>query len=319
MLKTRITELLGIDHPIIQGGMMWVSRAGLTAAVSKAGALGIMTALTHATPEEMVEEIRAVRKLTDRPFGVNVTLLPTLRPVNYDDYFDAIIEERVGIVETAGRSPEGFIDRLKAAGTLVIHKCTSVRHSLKAEQLGCDVVSIDGFECAGHPGEQDVGGLVLIPAAVDALEIPVVASGGIADGRGLAAALALGAEGVNMGTRFLATKEAPVHDEVKRLVARSKEHETRLVLRSLHNSLRLLKTPVSDKVHELESGGAGIGELAPLLSGKSGLELLETGDVTRGVLSVGQVIGLIDDVPTVAELVERMIGEAHGVIARLSS
>jgi nitronate monooxygenase len=319
MLKTRLTELLGIEHPIIQGGMMWVSRAELVAAVSNAGGLGILTALTHSTPEGLVEEIRATRELTERPFGVNLTLLPTLRPINYDDYFDAVVEEGVGIVETAGRSPEEYMERLKGAGITVVHKCTSVRHAVKAEKLGCDVVSIDGFECAGHPGEQDVGGLVLVPATVDAVRIPVVASGGIADGRGLVAALALGAEGVNMGTRFLATEEAPVHDGVKALVASSKEHETRLVLRTLHNSLRTLKTPVSDRVSELEARGAGIDELAPLLSGQAGRMMLETGDVEKGVLSVGQVVGLIEDVPSVSELIGRMVAEAHAVIEGLAS
>ena len=316
MFKTRVTELFGIKYPIIQGGMQWVARAELAAAVSNAGGLGILSALTFPTPEELAAEIRKARGLTDKPFGVNVTFLPTLRPVNIDGYIDVIIEEGVKIVETAGRNPEPYMERFKSAGIKIIHKCTAVRFARTAERVGCDVVSIDGFECAGHPGEEDITSLILIPLTVDAVKIPVVASGGFGDARGFVAALALGAEGVNMGTRFMATQEAPVHPKVKELLVLSSERDTMLILRSLRNTARVFRNPVAEKVAEMEKNGASIEELAPLISGQAGKEVLETGETDRGILTCGQVIGLIRDIPTVKELIENIISEAKEIIEK---
>jgi NAD(P)H-dependent flavin oxidoreductase YrpB (nitropropane dioxygenase family) len=288
MFKTRITELFGIKYPIIQGGMMWISRAELVAAVSNAGGLGILTAFTFPTPEELAAEIKKTRVLTDKPFEVNITLLPTLRPVDIDGYLNTVIDSGIKIVETAGRSPEPYMERLRAAGMKVIHKCTSVRFARTAQQIGCDAVSIDGFECAGHPGEEDVTSLVLIPLTVDAVEIPVIASGGFGDGRGLVAALALGAEAVNMGTRFLATKEAPGHAQVKELLITASERDTVLLLRSFRNTMRALRNPTAEKVLELEKQDADIHQLELLISGSAGLKLLESGDVDNGLLNVGR-------------------------------
>ncbi|SHG29997.1 2-nitropropane dioxygenase precursor [Desulfacinum infernum DSM 9756] len=314
MLRTRLTDLLGIRHPIIQGGMQWVSRAELVAAVSNAGALGILTALTHPTPEGLVREIQKTRELTDQPFGVNITILPTLKPVPYEEYVQAAIEAGVKIVETAGRNPEPFLPALKKAGVVVIHKCTSVRHAVKAEKIGCDVVSIDGFECAGHPGEDDVPGLVLIPRTADTVNIPIVASGGFADGRGLAAALALGADGINMGTRFLATREAPIHERIKELLVEADERQTTLILRSLRNTARVFRNRVAEEVLRLEGEGAGIETIGPLVSGKRGERVWSEGDPEAGIWAAGLVVGLIHDVPPVAELVERIVGEAESII-----
>jgi nitronate monooxygenase len=314
MLRTRITELFDIDHPILSGGMQWVSRAELVAAVAEAGAIGFMTALSHDTPEKMAEEVRRARELTDRSIGVNLTILPTLKPVPYDEYARAIAESGVKYVETAGRNPEALLPIFKQAGIKVIHKCTSVRHALKAQSIGCDAVTIDGFECAGHPGEDDLPGLILIPSAVDALTVPVVACGGFSDGRGLAAALALGAEGIAMGSRFLATREAPVHDNVKQKMVESGARDTALIFRTLRNTARVYKNSVTEKVLELEARGAGIEELAPLVSGKRGRELLQTGDMEDGIWSAGPVIERITDVPTVAELVARITDQAETIL-----
>ena len=318
MFKTRITELLGIEHPIMQGGMMWISRAELVAAVSNAGGLGTLTALTFPSPEGLAAEIKKTRELTDKPFAVNISLLPTLHPVNVDGYVDVILKSGIKVVETAGSNPEAYVKRLKAAGIKVIHKCTAVRFAQTAQHLGCDVVSIDGFECAGHPGEDDVTSLILIPLTVDAVEIPVIASGGFGDGRGLVAALALGAEGINMGTRFMATQEAPIHPRVKEWLVQASERDTMLALRSLRNTARLLKNPVSEKVHEMETRGATIEELAQLISGKEGQRLLETGVLDHGILSAGQVVGLVRDVPTVKELIDRIIRVAKEVMSRIA-
>jgi len=314
VFKTRVTELFGIKYPIIQGGMQWVARAELSSAVSNAGGLGIITALTFPTPEELASEIKRMRELTDKPFGVNITLIPTLRPVNYEEYIDVIIREDVGIVETAGRNPEPYMSRLKSAGIKVIHKCTAVRFAKKAEATKCDVVSIDGFECAGHPGEEDVTSLVLIPLAVDAVTIPVVASGGFADGRGLVAALALGAEGVNMGTRFMATQEAPVHPKVKEGLIRASERDTLLVMRSLRNTRRVLRNTVAEKVDEMEKCGAALEQMSSLLSGERAKELLQSGELDWGLQTVGQVVGLVRDIPTVKELIASIINEAREII-----
>lgn len=314
MFKTRVTELFGIKYPIIQGGMQWVARAELSSAVSDAGGLGIITALTFPSPEELASEIKRMRELTDKPFGVNITLIPTLRSVSYDEYIDVIIREGIEIVETAGRNPEPYMSRLKEAGIKVIHKCTAVRFARKAEAMKCDAVSIDGFECAGHPGEEDVTSLVLIPLAVDAVTIPVVASGGFGDGRGLVAALALGAAGVNMGTRFMATQEAPVHPKVKEWLIRASERDTLLVMRSLRNTRRVLRNAVAEKVVEMEKRGATLEQMVPLLSGERGKELLQGGELDGGLQVAGQAVGFIRDIPTVKELIDSIINEAREII-----
>ena len=318
MLKTRITELFGIEHPIVQGGMMWVGRAALVGAVSEAGALGILTALTQPTPEDLRKEIARVRDMTDKPFGVNLTVLPTLKSPNYEEYVQAIVECGVKIVETAGRSPEPFLPALKAAGVKVIHKCVAVRHALKAEKIGCDAVSIDGFECAGHPGEHDTPGLILIPAAAAKLKIPVVASGGFGDGRGLAAALALGAEGINMGTRFMATREAPIHDDVKQAMVEADELSTTLIFRALRNTERIVNNSVAKEIRRIEDERGGdleIKDLAHLVSGDNGRKIFEQGDLEAGVWTAGLVMGLIDDIPDCATLVSRIVAEAEDIIA----
>jgi nitronate monooxygenase len=314
-MKTRVTKLLGIEHPVIQGGMQWVSKAELASAVSEAGGLGILTALTQPSPEDLVREIRRMRAMTAKPFGVNLTLLPTLKPVPYIDYVEAMISENISIVETAGRSPEEFMPRFLDAGITVIHKCTSVRHALKAQKIGCAAASVDGFECAGHPGEDDIPGLVLLPLAADALSIPIIASGGFADGRGLAAVLSLGADGINMGTRFLATKEAPVHDNVKKALVEADERKSALILRTLKNSARIYKNSVADEILALEGrGNITIEELAPLVSGARGRTVYENGDIEAGVWSAGMVAGLIRDIPTVRDLVTRIVREAEDII-----
>lgn len=319
MLATRITKLFGIDHPILCGGMQWVSRAELVAAVANAGALGFMTALSHPTPEALSAEIRKIRELTDKPFGVNLTILPTLKPVPYDEYARAIAESGVRFVETAGRNPEPHLPVFKAAGIKVIHKCTSVRHAVKAEAIGCDAITIDGFECAGHPGEDDVPGLILIPSAVRALTVPVVACGGFGTGRQLAAALALGAEGIAMGTRFMATVEAPVHENVKRSMVEGTSQKTALIFRSLRNTARVYRNSVVDKVLQIEAAGGGIAELGPLVSGQRGRELLATGDMEHGVWTAGPVMDLIDDIPTVGDLVARIAAEAEAAVRQLGT
>jgi len=316
MLKTKITELLGIKYPIIQGGMMYVSLAELVAAVSNAGALGILAALTQPTPEDLAKEIKKTFEMTDKPFGVNITILPTLKPVPYEEYAKVIIESGVKIVETAGRSPENFMPAFNEAGVKVIHKCTSVRHGLKAEKIGCAAVSIDGFECAGHPGEDDIPGLVLIPRAADSINIPLIASGGFADGRGLVAALSLGADAINMGTRFLAVQEAPVHENVKNTLLGASELQTALIFRTLRNTARLFRNSVAEKVLEIEgSGNSTIEDLAPYVSGEKGKRLFETGEMESGVWSAGMVAGLIYDIPSSAELVERIVADAESIIS----
>ncbi|MGE8068664.1 NAD(P)H-dependent flavin oxidoreductase [Pseudomonas sp. NPDC089569] len=316
-MKTRITELFGIRYPIIQGGMMWVGRAEMAAAVSNAGGLGILTALTQPSPEALAQEIERCRSMTDKPFGVNLTLLPSINPPPYARYLDVIIESGVKILETAGNNPGEHIARAKAAGIKVIHKCVAVRHALSAERLGVDAVSIDGFECAGHPGEDDVPGLVLIPLAARQLKIPVVASGGIADGRGLAAALALGAEGVNMGTRFCATLEAPIHDNIKQALVKASERDTRLIFRTLHNTARVLRNPVSEEVVGIEQrGGARFEDIRHLVAGARGRAALEGGMPDDGIVTAGQCVGLINDVPNCLELIERMVAECREHLQR---
>ena len=315
VFKTRITELLGIKHPIVQGGMMWIASPEFVSAVSNSGALGVMTALSYESPEDLVAAIEATRKLTDNPFAVNLTLLPTLVPKNYDAYIDAIIDAGITIVETAGRNPQPYMEKLKGAGIKVIHKCTSVRFAKKAQSIGCDVVSIDGFECAGHPGEEDVTSLILIPLTADAVDIPIIASGGFGDARGLVAALALGADAMNMGTRFVATKEAPVHQNVKDWHVSSAENETTLLMRTLRNTGRFLKNALAEKVIEMEAQGAPIEELGPLLSGKRGYKVLTEGDLDHGLWTAGQVVGLIRSIPTIQELVDTIMTEAKDIVA----
>lgn len=314
MLKTRFTELFEVEHPIVQGGMQWVGRAEFVASVSNAGALGILTALTQPSPDELRREIDKTLQLTNKPFGVNLTILPTLKPVPYDDYLKAIIDSGVKIIETAGRSPGPYMERLQQAGIKVIHKCTSVKHALKAEQLGVDVVSIDGFECAGHPGEDDIPGLVLFPRATEEVKIPVIASGGIADARGFVAALALGCDGVNMGSRFLATKEAPIHDSIKQQILEADENSTKLIFRPLRNTLRIFNNSVAKHILEMEAAGKGIDEIGPVASGQKGRIVFEQGSREVGIWAAGMSIGLIHDVPTVEELVSRMVREASAII-----
>lgn len=312
-LDTRITRLLGVRYPIIQGGMQWVGRAELASAVSNAGGLGILTALTQPTPDALAAEIERCRAMTDQPFGVNLTILATASPPPYAEYLDIVIKTGVKVLETAGQSPKEFIARAKAAGIAIVHKCTAVRHALSAERNGVDAVSIDGFECAGHPGEDDVGGLVLIPAAARQVKIPLVASGGIADGRGMAAALVLGAEGVNMGTRFCATQEAPIHDNIKQALVGATERQTRLIFRTLHNTGRVLKNAVADEVVATEQrpGGCEFADIRDLVAGARGREALETGRTDGGLVWAGQVVGLIDDVPSCKVLIERMVAECR--------
>ncbi|TFV68200.1 UNVERIFIED_ORG: nitronate monooxygenase [Bacillus sp. AZ43] len=314
MIRTRFTELVGIDHPIVQGGMQWVGRAELASAVSNAGGLGIITGLTQPTPEALAAEIARCQEMTDKPFGVNLTILPTITPPPYAEYRQAIVESGVRVVETAGANPVDHLPAFHEAGITVIHKCTSVRHAIKAEQIGVDAVSIDGFECAGHPGEDDVPLLVLLPRTVEELSIPVIASGGIGDGRGLAAALALGAEGVNMGTRFMATVEAPIHPAVKERLVAGTERDTDLLYRPLRNTARVARNQVSRQVVQMLDEGAQFPEIRELVAGARGKTVYESGDLDAGVWSAGLVQGLIHDVPTVAELLERMVAEAEDVI-----
>jgi NAD(P)H-dependent flavin oxidoreductase YrpB (nitropropane dioxygenase family) len=311
MIETRFTEVFGVRHPIVQGGMQWVGTAPLVAAVANAGALGLITALTQPSPEELLREIGRCRELTDQPFGVNLTILPSIKPPPYAEYRAAIIESGVRIVETAGSNPASHLPHFREAGIKVLHKCTSVRHAVKAQAVGVDGVSIDGFECGGHPGEDDIPGLVLIPAAARRLDIPVIASGGFADGRGLVAALALGADGINMGTRFLCTAEAPVHDRVKQAIVDGDERNTELIFRPLRNTARVARNKVSVEVVRMLDEGAEFADIRDLVAGVRGREVFRTGDLDAGIWTAGCAQGLIDDIPTVGELVDRIIDEAE--------
>ena len=316
-MKTRITELLGIQHPIVQGGMQWVGLAELASAVSNAGGLGIVTGLTQPTPEDLLKEIERCQSMTDKPFGVNLTILPTIKPVPYDEYAQAIVDSGVKIVETAGRNPEPYLPMFKNAGIKVIHKCTSIRHSLKAEKIGCDAVSVDGFECAGHPGEDDVTNMILLPLAARNLKIPFLASGGFGNGRGLAAALAMGADGINMGTRFMVTKEAPIHDNVKQKMIEATEMDTALIYRSFRNTARVFKNSVAEKVVEIEArpGETKFEDIQPLVQGVKGRELFDGGDLDKGIWSAGMIVGLIDDNPSCEDLVTRIVAEAEDILS----
>ena len=315
-IRTRITEMLGIEHPIVQGGMMHVGYAELASAVSNAGGLGIITALTQPTPAALSAEIERCRAMTSRPFAVNVTVLPSVTPPDYKAFAQTIIDAGVKIVETAGtQEVRELWAMMKPHGITIMHKCTAVRHALSAERAGCDIISIDGFECAGHPGEDDIPGLILIPAAADRVKIPLLASGGFGDGRGLAAALALGAEGINMGTRFCATQEAPIHPNVKQKYVENDERGTNLIFRSLHNTARVGRNEVSDEVvRRLREPGATFEAVRELVSGKAGAELLKTGDLAKGIFWAGMVQGLINDVPTCKELIDRIIAQAEDII-----
>ncbi len=316
MLSTRFTETFGIEHPIVCGGMTGVGTADLIAAVANAGALGFITALTQPTPEALRKEIQRCREMTDKPFGVNLTILPTINPVPYDEYRDAIIDSGIKIVETAGNNPEPHLPSFRAAGVKVIHKCVAVRHAVKAEKIGVDAISIDGFECAGHPGEDDIPGLILIPAAADKVRIPLIASGGFADGRGLVAALALGADAINMGTRFMATVEAPIHENVKRQIVANDERATDLVYRKFHNTARVAKNAVSQEILRIsQEPDAKFEDIAHLASGARGrVNVMEGGDVEAGVWSAGMSQGLIRDIPTTGELVARIVREAEEIV-----
>ncbi|HIG23332.1 MAG TPA: nitronate monooxygenase [Henriciella marina] len=316
-IKTRITELLGIEHPIVQGGMQWVGYAEMAAPVSNAGGLGLLTALTQPTPEDLAKEIQRTKDMTDKPFGVNLTILPAIKPPPYAEYRQAIIEGGIKIVETAGYKPQEHVDEFKKHGIKVIHKCTAVRHALSAERMGVDAISIDGFECAGHPGEDDIPGLILIPAAADKVKIPMLASGGIGDGRGLAAALALGADGINMGTRFCVTKEAPIHENFKKQMVENDERDTKLIFRTLHNTARVMKNKVSEEVVAIESkGGAKFEDVQHLVAGVRGRKAMEEGDADDGIWSAGMIQGLIHDIPTVKELIDRIVSDAEEIIKK---
>lgn len=315
-IKTRITELLEIEHPIVQGGMQGVGTADMAAAVSNAGGLGIITGLTQPTPEALREEIERCRSLTSKPFAVNMTVFPTIDAPDYKAYAQAIIDGGVKIVETAGTPAVREIwEQVKAHRILVLHKCTAVRHALSAERAGCDVISIDGFECAGHPGEDDITGLILIPAAADKVKIPMLASGGFGDGRGLVAALSLGADGINMGTRFCATVEAPIHDNVKQAYLNNDERGSMLIFRKFKNTARVGRSPVSEEVvRRLAEPDAQFSDVQELVAGTAGRELLATGDLTKGVFWAGMVQGLIHDIPTCQVLIDRIIADAEEII-----
>ncbi len=315
MLKTRITDFFGIERPIVQGGLMWIARSELASAVGNAGGIGFMTALTFPEPEGLRAEIRKCREMTDKPFGINLTFLPSLRQPDYPAYIDVCIQEGIRFIETAGRNPEPYMDQLKSAGINVIHKCTSVRHAVKAEKIGCDAVSIDGFEAAGHPGEDDVTTMILVPLTRDAIDLPIIASGGLGDGRGLVGALGLGADGINMGTRFVATQEAPVHVNVKQALVDHSERDTRLIMRTLRNTERVMHNPVVDKVLEIESrGNTQIEDIVPFVSGLVGKDMLEQGQMEKGILAAGQTMGFVKDIPTCRELLDRIMTEAQQII-----
>ena len=317
-MKTRITSLFGIEHPIIQGGMHYVGFAELAAAVSNAGGLGIITALTQKTPTDLAHEIARCREMTQKPFGVNLTFLPAITTPDYPGYIEALIDGGVKIVETAGRNPEAYLPRLKEAGIKVIHKCTSVRHALKAESIGCDAASVDGFECGGHPGEDDIPNMILLPRAAEELKIPFVASGGQADGRSLVASLALGAEGINMGTRFIATREAPVHENVKKAIVAATELDTRLIMRPLRNTERVLHNASVQRLLEKEKRLGDKLTFEDILPEVAGVypKIMAEGDMDAGAWSCGMVAGLIHDIPTCKELIDRIMAEAEAIIRK---
>ena len=315
-MKTRITEMLGIEHPIMQGGMHFVGLAELAAAVSEAGGLGVITGLTQPTPEALAREIGRCREMTDKPFGVNLTFLPAVTQPDYPGYVKAILDGGVKVVETAGNNPQKWLPALQEAGVRIIHKCTSVRHALKAEAIGCDAVSVDGFECGGHPGEDDVPNMILLPRAADELKIPFLASGGMADARSLVASLAMGADGMNMGTRFMATKEAPIHDNVKQALVDASELDTRLVMRSLRNTERVLNNAGVERLLEKERTLGAALKFEDIIGEVAGIypRVMQGGEMDAGAWSCGMVAGLIHDVPTVKDLIDRIMREAEAII-----
>ncbi|KAI8826062.1 2-nitropropane dioxygenase [Fimicolochytrium jonesii] len=317
-LQTKLTKALGILHPIVQGGMQWVGTAEMASAVSNAGGLGMLTALTQPSPDALRKEVARCRTMTSKPFGVNITFLPSINPPPYEEYVTAIIQEGIKVVETAGNNPGPHVKRFKEARIMVIHKCTSIRHALSAQKLGVDFLSIDGFECAGHPGEDDIGGLVLLAKAAKTLKVPYLASGGFGDGRGLAAALALGAEGINMGTRFMCTQEAPVHQSVKDAIIKATEKDTNLMFRTMHNTARVFKNAVSSEVLSIEKrpGGAQFSDIQHLVSGQRGRQVFTKGDTEYGVWTAGQVVGLIDDCPPCKDLCEKIVSDAEEIITK---
>ena len=321
MIKTKITEMFNIEHPVIQGGMHYVGFAEMASAVANAGGLGIITGLTQKTPEDLAKEIAKCHEMTDKPFGVNLTFLPGFQEPDYPGYIQAIVEGGVKIVETAGRSPEAYMPDLKGAGIKVIHKCTSVRHSLKAEKIGCDAVSVDGFECGGHPGEDDIPNMILLPRAAEELSIPFVASGGMGNGQQLAAALSMGADGINMGTRFIATKEAPVHQNVKEALVAASELDTELIMRPLRNTERVLANGAVQKILEKEKALGDEIQITDIMDEVAGVypKIMQEGTMDAGAWSCGMVAGLIHDIPTCKELVERIVADAEEIIkSRLS-
>ena len=321
MIKTKITEMFNIEHPVIQGGMHYVGFAEMASAVANAGGLGIITGLTQKTPEDLAKEIAKCHEMTDKPFGVNLTFLPGFQEPDYPGYIQAIVEGGVKIVETAGRSPEAYMPDLKGAGIKVIHKCTSVRHSLKAEKIGCDAVSVDGFECGGHPGEDDIPNMILLPRAAEELSIPFVASGGMGNGQQLAAALSMGADGINMGTRFIATKEAPVHQNVKEALVAASELDTELIMRPLRNTERVLANGAVQKILEKEKALGDEIQITDIMDEVAGVypKIMQEGTMDAGAWSCGLVAGLIHDIPTCKELVERIVADAEEIIkSRLS-
>ena len=321
MIKTKITEMFNIEHPVIQGGMHYVGFAEMASAVANAGGLGIITGLTQKTPEDLAKEIAKCHEMTDKPFGVNLTFLPGFQEPDYPGYIQAIVEGGVKIVETAGRSPEAYMPDLKGAGIKVIHKCTSVRHSLKAEKIGCDAVSVDGFECGGHPGEDDIPNMILLPRAAEELSIPFVASGGMGNGQQLAAALSMGADGINMGTRFIATKEAPVHQNVKEALVAASELDTELIMRTLRNTERVLANGAVQKILEKEKALGDEIQITDIMDEVAGVypKIMQEGTMDAGAWSCGMVAGLIHDIPTCKELVERIVADAEEIIkSRLS-
>ncbi|OBJ67854.1 nitronate monooxygenase family protein [Mycobacterium sp. 1274756.6] len=313
-LTTKFTETFGIEHPVVQGGMQWVGRADLVAAVANAGGLGFLTALTQPTPAELAKEIERTRQLTDKPFGVNLTILPTINPPPYDEYRQVIVDSGIKIVETAGSNPAPHLPMFHEHGIKVLHKCTSVRHAVKAQSLGVDGISIDGFECAGHPGEDDIPGLVLIPAAAAKIDIPMIASGGFADARGLVAALALGADGINMGSRFMCTVESCIHQNVKEAIVAGTELDTELIFRPLRNTARVASNAVSREVVDILNKGGQFPDVQDLVSGVRGKKVFDDGDLDAGIWSVGTAMGLINDIPTVEELISRIVAEAEDLI-----
>ena len=317
-MKTRITELFGIEHPIIQGGMHFVGLAELAAAVSNAGGLGIITGLTQGTPEKLKAEIERCKTMTDKPFGVNITFLPTLNAPDYPALFQVIIDCGITVVETAGNNPAQYMPMLKEAGIKVIHKCTAVRHALKAQSIGCDAVSVDGFECGGHPGEDDIPNFILLPRAADELSIPFVASGGMADGRSLVGAFAMGADGINMGTRFIATQEAPVHQNVKDAIVAASELDTRLVMRPLRNTESVMTNPAVERLLEKEKALGADLKFEDIIEEVAGVypKIMQNGDMDAGAWSCGMVAGLINDIPTSKELIDNIMSEAEGIITK---